>query len=77
MEIIHKTLDYYNLGPSFKRWIKLSQAGSESCILQNGHMTEYFSLLRGCRQEDPISPYIFIICAEVLSHIMIKKRYAY
>ena len=72
MEIIHKTLDYLNFGPSFKRWIKLFQTGSESCILQNGHMTEYFSLLRGCRQGDPISPYIFILCAEVLSH-MIKK----
>ena len=36
-------------------------------------MTEYFSLLRGCRQGDPISPYIFILCAEVLSH-MIKKK---
>ena len=71
-KFIHKTLDYFNFGPSFKRWIKLFQTGSESCILQNGHMTEYFSLLRGCRQGDPISPYIFILCAEVLSH-MIKK----
>ena len=57
-KFIHKTLDYFNFGPSFKRWIKLFQTGSESCILQNGHMTEYFSLLRGCRQGDPISPYI-------------------
>ena len=71
-KVIHKTLDYFNFEPSFKRWIELFQTGSESCILQNGHMTEYFSLLRGCRQGDPISPYIFIFCAEVLSH-MIKK----
>ena len=69
-KFIDKTLDYFNFGPSFKRWIKLFQTGSESCILQNGHMTEYFSLLRGCRQGDPISPYILILCAEVLNHII-------
>lgn len=69
-KFIHKTLDYFNFGPSFKKWIKIFQNGSESCILQNGHMSEYFHLQRGCRQGDPISPYIFILCAEVLSHMI-------
>ena len=71
-KFIAKTLDYFNVGPSFKKSIKTFQNGSESCILQNGHMSDYFCLQRGGRQGDPISPYLFILCAEVLSH-MIRK----
>ena len=69
-KFIDKTLDYFNFGPSFQKWIKLFQKGSESCILQNGYMSDYFTLQRGCRQGDPISPYIFILCVEVLGKMI-------
>ena len=35
-------------------------------------MSNFFSVKRDCRQGDPISPYIFILCAEILS-VLIKK----
>ena len=35
-------------------------------------MTEYFSLFRGCHQDDLFSPYIFYSMCRVLSH-MIKN----
>ena len=37
-------------------------------------MSESFLLKRGCRQGDPISPYIFILCAENLGKMIRKSE---
>ena len=36
-------------------------------------MSEFFLLKRGCRQGDPLSPYIFLLCAEVLGQFLGKN----
>ena len=69
-KFIDKTLDYFNFGPSLKKWIKLFQTGAQLCILQNGNLSESFNLQRGCRQGDPISPHIFILCVEILGKMI-------
>ena len=73
-KFIDKTLDYFNFGPSIKKWIKLFQTGAQSCILQNGFLSDSFTLQRGCRQGDPISPYIFIHCVEILGKMIRNDR---
>lgn len=39
-------------------------------ILLNGRLAEAFYHSSGIRQRDPMSPYIFIMCMERLSHLI-------
>ena len=57
---MYKVLRHYNFSEEFVKWITLVYNKIEATILQVG-VDE-----RGCKQEDPIAPYLFLLCAQVL-----------
>ena len=72
-KFMHHVLDFFNFGPDFKRWVKVLYTDAKLCVIQNGIFSKFFNIGRGCRQGDPISPYLFILCVEIMG-ILIRQN---
>ncbi len=71
---IEKTLKQFNFGSSILNWVKTFYKNSTSSIVNNGWATPMFKLERGVRQGCPLSPYLFILAAEILANAIRENK---
>ena len=67
-------LKKFGFGHGFIRWVTILLESQESCIINTGFTTSYFSFEKGARQGDPVSAYLFILCLEVL-FLLVKANH--
>jgi len=64
---VERALNFFNFGPVMISWLKTICFNRKACIVLGGnHLSEIFDLGRGNAQGDNISPFIFIICYQIL-----------
>ena len=71
---INKTLLYFKFKNDIIQWIQTFYNNIKSTVIVNNKPTSWFQIHRGCRQGDPISPYLFLLCGEVLAHMIRQKK---
>lgn len=71
---MRKVLHVFGFGNYICRWIKTFYNDIKATVVVNGQMSKRFNIKRGCRQGDPISPYIFIMCVEILANMIRQNK---
>lgn len=69
-EYLDSVMEQMNFGSNWRRWIKGCLVSARASVLVNGSPTMEFSMSKGVRQGNPLSPFLFIMVMERLNVMM-------
>ena len=72
-QFLLRVLEIFGYDEDFISWIQLFNEEIEAYVIQCGILSKPISIQKGCRQGDPIAPYLFILVTEILT-LMIEHN---
>ena len=73
-KFLYSALRFFGFKEDFIKWVQIFNTDINAYILQCGFLSEAITIGRGCRQGDPISPYLFLIVAEFLTLLIENNK---
>ena len=64
----------FHFQESFIRWIRTFNTNVKAYVIQSGFLSASINIEQGCRQGEPIAPYLFILCAQILCYMIIPNK---
>ena len=72
-DFIKEVLNEVGIEGKINRLIMSCISSVQFKVIVNGEATDSFRPMSGIRQGDPLSPYLFVLCMEKLSHLINQK----
>lgn len=69
-EFVHYILGRLGFGSKWRNWVMSCISTASFAVMVTGGPSSFFKVSRGLRQDDPLSPFLFIIVIEVFSKLL-------